>query len=96
MPSLPVDSLTPAQHLWARVLEESTRDYTQGLSEETVRDYKAFHREQARDWIYSESEEPGSFLWVCEHLSLNPQRWREASERERQAILSEQVAALGD
>lgn len=52
------------RNLWAAVLDQAIED---------VRQYNGgFSMERAILWFESESNEIGSFLWVCSVLDLNP------------------------
>ena len=61
--------------LWLAVLEQAVKD---------ARGTRRYHRivKEAREWFRSEDEDPGSFLWVCRILCLDPEAVRGAVERE--------------
>jgi hypothetical protein len=61
--------------LWLAVLEQAVKD---------ARGTRRYHSivEEARDWFRSEDEDPGSFLWVCRILFLDPEAVRAAVERD--------------
>lgn len=44
----------------------------------STEDYKQFC-EGAADWLYSDSMEPASFLWICEMCDLDARKIREMS-----------------
>jgi len=55
--------------LWLAVLEQAVKD-ARG-----TRTYHSIMRE-AREWFRSENEDPGSFLWICQLLGLDPEAVR--------------------
>ena len=61
--------------LWLAVLEQAVKD-----ARGTRRYYSIV--EEAREWFRSEDENPGSFLWVCRILFLDPAAIRDAVERD--------------
>ena len=61
----------PVQKLWLAVLNRALMDSAGGSY--TSKDLES---ERAADWLGSESEEPGSFLWVSAHLGLCPKMIR--------------------
>ena len=63
------------QDLWQAVLEQAVKD---------ARGTRRYHRivKEAREWFRSEDENPGSFLWVCRILRLDPEAVRGAVEKE--------------
>lgn len=65
------------ESVWAAVLHLSIEDATRGPSEQELKDYSACRREDARTWILSSAEGPGTFLWTCELLGLNAAEVRE-------------------
>lgn len=51
--------------LWAGVVSQAIADMdSRYLSE----------RAAAKRWVYSGESRPGSFLWVCDHLDLDPNK----------------------
>lgn len=65
-----------ARDMWGRVLESAVHVAVHGISESEARDL--IHTEEAltEEWLWSDSEAPGSFLWVCEVLEVNPHELR--------------------
>lgn len=61
-----------AVDLWIRQVQSACLDYVYGVSDEQVRLWKKEQRDAAEEWLFSESREPGSFLWVCDNLGVNP------------------------
>jgi len=63
------------EDLWQAVLEQAVKD---------ARGTRRYHSivKEAREWFRSENEEPGSFLWVCRILRLDPEAVRGAVEKE--------------
>jgi hypothetical protein len=76
--------------LWAAVL---------GLAFEDLRDTKTGYR--TRLWFASDTYEPGSFLWICDHLEIDATSIRREAlgrgeaPRRPGAALPEQMADLG-
>lgn len=58
--------------LWEEVLKKALADAKDGPGKQEVKDYVYCTKENAKEWIKSDSEEPGSFIWVCELLELSP------------------------
>lgn len=54
------------RRLWCAVLALAIEDLSSG-------NYRAV---LARSWIASREAEPGSFLWICEELGLDPEAIR--------------------
>lgn len=69
--------------LWHAVLVQAIRDvvsgpeeFESGLSEEDC-------RRAAQHWVNDSKDEPRRFLWVCDHLDLEPNAVRrQIAERE--------------
>ncbi len=58
---------TPEQRLLAAILYRAYEDLTRPIN------LAKCHKEAALDWFFDdESKEEFSFLWLCEHLDLNP------------------------
>lgn len=79
--------MSEARELWARVIEEAIRDYVYGPPEEDVDLWRAEQRDAAEEWLFSDSEEPGSFLWVCEYFVDDPEYVRQQVREAREALL---------
>jgi hypothetical protein len=62
------------KNLWRSVLIQAIRDAVGCLP--AVKEYrdKKWLQEDAIRWFRSKSEEPCSFLWLCDYLEINP-RW---------------------
>ena len=58
--------------LWGQVLKRALLEYKLGPSARDLQDYVFCTRENAEQWLKSDAETPGSFLWVCELLELTP------------------------
>lgn len=69
--------------LWTAVLKQARQYYVRGPSERELEDYRRVAEEDARAWIDSDSEETGSFVWVCDLLGLEPDDVRRRMRRER-------------
>ena len=61
--------------LWLAVLEQAIKD---------ARGTRIYYSvvEEARDWFKSENEDPGSFLWICRLLGLDPEAVKNTVEKE--------------
>lgn len=55
--------------LWAAVLEMFWHEYQQP-------ELRKPHREQDALWLQSDFVFPGSFVWICEQLGLDPEATR--------------------
>ena len=67
--------LIGARGLWAAVLEQAVEDL-QGCGyakNEYLSRSRQLQHESAVTWFKSDSQEPCSFLWICEILDLNPE-----------------------
>ena len=67
------------ERIWEAVLTSAMSDLN-GPSEQEIRDYIFCVKEDARQWFNSDSEETGSFLWVCFTLGLDPSAVRRRVE----------------
>jgi len=56
------------KRLWAAVLDQAVKEARAGKQYMLV--------DKARAWLESESQEVGSFLWICLVLNLDPQSIR--------------------
>jgi hypothetical protein len=69
------------KELWAAVLEQAIQDFNRGY----------FYADRAREWFQSESEEVGSFLWICKMLSVDAERTKEILRERHPDILVRHV-----
>jgi hypothetical protein len=69
------------KELWAAVLEQAIEDFNRGY----------FYADRARAWFQSESEEVGSFLWICRMLSVDAERTKEILRERHPDILVRDV-----
>jgi hypothetical protein len=58
--------------LWKEVLKRALKDIKTGPDKKELDDYIYCTKKNAEDWIRSDVETPGSFIWVCELVSLEP------------------------
>ena len=74
----PGRSPSPQQKLWAAVVNRARMDCAGAA-------YVSPDREAAvaKQWFESESEEPGSFLWVTSHLGICPKMIRSRLPQEK-------------
>ena len=63
---------SPELALWRGVLRLAITDY-RGQLFALSRHEKPHAQRRAQEWIFSTCTDPGSFLWVCELLDVNPQ-----------------------
>ena len=75
--------MTPLEKAWAAVLTLSIEDAAKGPTEQELADYTKVRIEDARAWFDSDSEEPGTFLWVCNMLGLEAAGVRKEVNRRR-------------
>lgn len=66
----PFDPPSPEERLWLAVIKKAVKDLA--IEE---------HKEEVRCWFESESEAPGSFVWICIHLGLSKSRIRDAARK---------------
>ena len=61
--------------LWLAVLGQAIKD---------ARGIRTYHGivKEAREWFESENEGPGSFLWICRVLCLDPEAVKSTVEKE--------------
>ena len=59
------------QRLWAAVLEQAIKDVRSDLRVHKGK-VKSIFNESAWSWFYSENQDVGSFHWICNMLSLDP------------------------
>ena len=67
-------NINPERALVAAVLRMGIWDFVnkkRKMNKQEVLDY-----EDAKRWIYSESEAPYSFLWCCDVMEYNPEKIR--------------------
>lgn len=80
---------TEFQELWKKVLRQAQQHYIHGPTEEELQDYARVAGEDAEAWIDSNSEEVGSFVWVCDLLDLEPSAVRAAWRKKRKETKGE-------
>lgn len=80
---------TEFQELWKRVLRQAQQHYIAGPTEQELNDYARVAGEDAEAWIDSDSEEVGSFIWVCDLLDLEPSAVRAAWRKKRKETKGE-------
>jgi hypothetical protein len=56
--------LSSERQLWSAVLGLAIEDYTDSRT-------NTQNRRVIRVWLASESHEPASFLWICDHLEID-------------------------
>ena len=76
----------PVQQLWSAVLHRSLQD----LDPRKLYASPANTAELAAQWFQSDDETPGSFLWICLNLGLDPATIRSRLPQEK--IQSQPVA----
>ena len=69
------DPLLPERRLWSAVLEDAFQCCVNGhVSAEGSRVRKQEEMERAKAWFMSQKTDPGTFLWVCKTLDLDPKK----------------------
>jgi hypothetical protein len=68
---------TPEQRLWVGVLEQAVDDLRKKSPFLTSKGNLWQIRAKAIDWFKSESEETGTFYWVCDHLNIDQKAARQ-------------------
>lgn len=61
-----------AVQLWEEVLQRALKDVKDGPTEQEIQDYIYCTRKDAEEWLASDAEGPGTFVWVCDMLGLSP------------------------
>ena len=74
----PGRSPTTCEQLWAAVMNRARMDCAGKAATSSDREAA-----RAAQWFGSESEEPGSFLWVCSHLGMCPKMIRSRLPQEK-------------
>jgi hypothetical protein len=70
-PTFHIEYYNPEKALLYAILTRAIFDYCNvGF------DISQFDSRQADAWIFSRNQKPWSFLWICSHLDLCPQRLR--------------------
>ena len=65
----------PERRLWSAVLEDAFQCCVNGhVSAEGSRVRKQEEMERAKAWFMSQKTDPGTFLWVCKTLDLDPKK----------------------
>ena len=77
------DRAARPQSIWEEVLCKALQDYARGPDEQEIQDYIFCAQEDAEQWLMSESIAPGSFIWVCNMLGLEPSAVRKQAREER-------------
>lgn len=67
----PFDAGAPYRNLWASVMAQALND---------LRDHSPAIQGWARAWLYDDSANARSFVWICNLLGLNPEAVRERVE----------------
>lgn len=71
--------------LWA-IMHRAILDYVDdSLCREERREDRDVLQRKAKRWIFSESVECFSFLWICDHLDIDSYRWRQKIYDRRRA-----------
>jgi hypothetical protein len=70
------DEFAPLRRLWAAVLRQAIQDYAcakQGMASQFE---EILHRDPVK-WFESDSDEPQSFIWMCEVLNIDCRKVRQ-------------------
>ena len=63
--------MDPCKNLWMAVLEQAMEDILTGPAHRRGK-VESIFKNTALAWFHSDNEGIGSFLWVCEHLDIDP------------------------
>jgi len=66
----------PERRLWAAVIDEAV-NAAHGLLPGVDKSRRPLEQSRALRWFASESQDIGSYLWVCWYLRLDPQQFRQ-------------------
>ena len=74
---LPPKRMTAQQQLWAAVLENAVRSLEQRGIFNYGKDYNITHqkrtlRDESLTWLQSQLTTPGSFIFICDNLCIDP------------------------
>lgn len=64
------------RRLWCAVVQRAVDDCLLGAT--STKPETAQLRKEAQEWLFSDNEAFPSFLFICDHLNLNPRPIREA------------------
>lgn len=85
------EPLSPERRLLHAILERAIRDYLAGAPEDVA---------QAEEWLNDDGEgsedEPFSFRWLCDNLSLHPVQVRQRLQGARQEMRRGQLSFFLD
>jgi hypothetical protein len=89
--------MNPELNLWCHVLQQAIWDVA-GIKAKLPQKEIPRLRRSARAWFLSSDQTPGSFLWICHTLSLEPAAVRKrvltASPAELTAMIPEETAEV--
>ncbi len=77
-PQLPIHRVDrPIRKLALAILIRALRDGIGrgSISSEGAKETVYWHQD-AREWLFSESDQAGSFLWICDILAMDPAKLR--------------------
>ncbi len=88
---LPPQRLTAQQQLWAAVLDNAVRGLEQRGICHYGKDYNITHqkrrlRDESLTWLQSQRSTPGSFIFICDTLCIDPDFLRERLLRTYAAV----------
>ena len=63
----------PSKNLALAVLIQALRDFFAAQRSGKNNEERSW-QEDAKEWFFSEREDPGSFYWVCQFLEVHPSR----------------------
>jgi hypothetical protein len=79
--------MNPETILWSRVLLQAIWDLS-GIKLKLPKKEASTLQRRTRAWFSSFNDSPGSFIWICHVLSLDP-------DAVRQRVLTKSTAELG-
>jgi|GEM_PF-4109152 len=69
------DGLSGERRLLAAIIMQAATDY-RGVGFKVSKDNRRKLNARAREWLWSNNSDIGSFVWACTHLGIKPQEIR--------------------
>ena len=82
------------RRLWCSVIQRAVDDCMLGATSTKVETLQL--RKEAQEWLFSENEEFPSFMFLCDHLNLNPRLIREAVKNGKELQQRRAAASRSD
>lgn len=87
------DEFAAERRLLCEIMADAIRDFLYGLDPQAFYPQSNWSIAAERWFCDRRATEPCSFIWVCQHLDIDPDAAREALRLKKARILSRQVAA---